>query len=614
MKHNRGGLETQPPSFSLTDIRLTKPYLMKRLLLSSILTTLLITGATAAPVSRNAAMASAEKFLETKWHSSIHKTSSRKKLKKENRSSSYSSYYIFNVENEGGFIVVSGDDRARTILAYSDKGSISETDMPDACRFWLNHYSKEISALVAGEISNIDILPTASQTEAIAPLIQTKWDQKYPYNIFCPTESNGMRCVTGCVATATAQVMRYYSHPAQATGTITYDDNAQQTRRTLDFSTIDPFDWDNMTLTYNYNSSEIQCNAVANLMKAVGYGVKMQYSPYTSLAYHRSVGEALINYFGYDKNLHLYERDLMTAKEWEKIILDELNAGRPIVYEGRNPEIGHDFICDGYDGNHLFHFNWGWSGLSDGYFSLSALNPNQQSTGGSSAGYNDSQAIICRIAPVGKIESLPQTSFLMTIYTLYLRDATAYHKAAETTSLKTTLSDGQFFFDCVNKGFYDFTGEIWAAIVDDNKIKPIIRSNAGTIAGGSYGRLSFPLADADLNDGTYTIGFFYRLNDTDEWHRVTASPDQPIECTLTIKGTEVTLSPLKQHKDEESGIESTLINNKTEITIFDLNGRKIQTIETLEEDKDIDISSLPDGIYILRIKTSEGIKTRKIII
>lgn len=614
MKHNRGGLETQPPSFSLTDIRLPKPYLMKRLLLSSILTTLLITGAAAAPVSRNAAMASAEKFLETKWHSSIHQTASRKKLKKENQSSSYSSYYIFNVENEGGFIVVSGDDRARTILAYSDKGSISETDMPDACRFWLNHYSKEISALVAGEISNIDILPTASQTEAIAPLIQTKWDQKYPYNIFCPTETNGMRCVTGCVATATAQLMRYYSYPEQATGSITYTDNNQQTQRTLDFSTIAPFDWSNMTLSYNYNSSETQCNAVANLMKAVGYGVKMQYSSTTSMAYHRSAGEALINYFGYDPNLHLYERDLMTANEWETIILDELNAGRPIIYDGRNPDMGHTFICDGHDGNGLYHFNWGWSGLSDGYFSLSALDPKDQSTGGSTSGYNDSQAIICRISPDGKTESKPQTSFLMTIYTLYFRDASTYHKASETTSLKTTLNDAQFFFDCFNKGYKDFTGEIWAAVITGNEIKPIIRSNAGTIPDGSYGRLSFPLSDAELSDGTYTVGFFYRFNDTDEWHRVTATPDQPIKCTMNIKGTDITLSPIQQNKDDESGIQSTLVNGQTEITIFDLNGRKIQTTEASEGRTDIDKSTLPEGIYILRIKTSEGIKTRKIII
>lgn len=614
MKHNRGGLEPKPPSFSLTDIRLPQPYLMKRLLLSSILATLLTAGAAATPVSRNAAMASAEKFLETKWHSSIHQTLSRKKLKKENQSSSYSSYYIFNVENEGGFIVVSGDDRARTILAYSYNGSITENDMPDACRFWLNHYSKEINSIKAEEFTDTKITSATSQTEAVDPLIQTKWDQKYPYNIFCPTETNGMRCVTGCVATATAQVMRYYSYPKQATGSITYTDNNQQTQRTLDFSTIAPFDWSNMTLSYNYSSSETQCNAVANLMKAVGYGVKMQYSSTTSMAYHRSAGEALINYFGYDPNLHLYERDLMTANEWETIILDELNAGRPIIYDGRNPDMGHTFICDGHDGNGLYHFNWGWSGLSDGYFSLSALDPKDQSTGGSTSGYNDSQAIICRISPDGKIESKPQTSFLMTIYTLYFRDASTYHKASETTSLKTTLNDAQFFFDCFNKGYKDFTGDIWAAVITGNEIKPIIRSNAGAIPGGSYGRLSFPLSDAELNDGTYTIGFFYRFNDTDEWHRVTATPDQPIECTVTIKGTDITLSPIQQNKNDESGIQSTLVNGLTEITIFDLSGRKIQTTRASEERMYFDKSTLPEGIYILRIKTSEGIKTRKIII
>ncbi len=609
---------------------------MKRILLQSILATLFTASAVAAPISRNEAIVLAGNFLSKQNKPAAHKSQINKRLRVTSESSSHSPYYIINIGNDEGYVVVAGDDRARTILAYSDKGSLDNADMPEACRFWLSQYSIEINSLSKEEGSyNASEYPASEKTEVIEPLIQTKWDQKYPYNMFCPETAYGLRCVTGCVATATAQVMRYYSYPTQATGKVVYADKNQEIERTLDFSTLDPFDWDNMTLEYNEYSNAAQCNAVANLMKAVGYGVKMQYSPETSMAYHRSSGEALINYFGYDKNLHLYERALMSSKEWEDIILSELSAGRPIIYDGRNPDMGHTFICDGYDGNGLYHFNWGWSGLSDGYFSLTALNPGQQSTGGSTSGYNDNQAIVCNIAPAGREDSESQRDYLLTINILYLRDAISYHVAANTSSLETTMADSQFFFDCFHKGYGEFNGEIWAAIKDDNKITPIIRavplnSESENISGGGYNRLSFPLKNSGLADGTYTIGFFYKRDATDGWHTITATPDQPIECLVTVKGDNITFQPQKNTPDEGSGIKDVKadkaeikINGKeiavtspkqiSEVSIYNLNGQKLMSEQPGCNETQINTSSFTDGIYILFIRSIEGdITTLKI--
>ncbi len=590
---------------------------MKRLLLSFILATSFTTGISAAPVSRCEALAKAERFLARQTGLSYSHKQSKKQFKTENASSSsLSPYYIFNLENEGGFVVVAGDDRARTILAYSDTGSLNETDMPEACRYWLNTYTEDINSLTNGETAYPEDFRTATPcTDKISPLIRTRWGQNFPYNLRCPKDKKtGLYSATGCVATATAQVMRFHSYPEKATGFVRYSDNTQETERTLDFSNLNPFDWDNMSMTYDDGASYEQIHAVSTLMMAVGFGTQMQYSSDTSLAYHRSAGDALINYFGYDRNLHLYERDLMTDTEWENIILDELKAGRPVIYDGHNPEMGHTFLCDGYDGNGLFHFNWGWSGLSDGYFSLSALNPGQQSTGGSAGGYNGGQKIICRITPPGKIDPMPQASFLLTIDILYLRDVSGYHIAADTPSLEATLADSQFFFNCFNKGYNDFSGEIHAAIIDGDEIRPIIRANSGTITGGSYGQLFFPLANAGLGDGTYKIGFVYRLDEADEWHRVAATPDKLTECTLIVKGNKVTFQPLKQNGNDESSVESALSGTTAEITLFDINGRKVLTATDHAGGYNFDTSTLPGGIYILHVRTSEGTVIRKIVI
>ncbi len=605
---------------------------MKRTLLSSTFATIFTACVIAAPISRNEAISLAEKFLSKKSEVPAN-IRSLKKIKKEPHSSSYSTYYIFNLEDHAGYVVIAGDDRVRPVLAYAENGSLDDTDMPEACRFWLTQYDAEINSLGAQKEScQKYVSPRSSNviSERVEPLIQTKWDQKYPYNIYSPENEFGGRCLTGCVATATAQVMRYYSYPERGTGKVVYADNNFKIERTLDFSTLAPFEWDNMTFTYDYSTPIEKCNAVANLMKAVGHGVKMQYSTEASMAYHRSAGEALIEYFGYDRNLHLYERTLMSAEEWEKILLGELNAGRPVIYDGRNPDMGHTFICDGYDGEGMFHFNWGWSGTSDGYFSLTALNPGEQGSGGSTSGYNNAQAIICNIAPSGREGSEPQKDYLLAIDKLYYRDASGFHVAAETPSVETTLADGQLFFYCFHKGFGTFSGETCTAVIEGEKIMPIVYGNKATISGGNYASLSFPLSGVTLTDGAYNVGFFYRNSADDGWHRITAGAAQPKECLLTVKGENITLSQIKDSPEGGSGIQEinadkVMIDVKSEnihimstaaiaeVSLFSLDGQKIISSHPNEKETQVDISTISSGIYVLLTRSSNGnISTMKI--
>lgn len=457
-----------------------------------------------------------------------------------------SPYYIYNAEG-GGYVVIAGDDRARTILAYSDSGSLSLTSMPEACAAWLELYAGEIRSLSDETMpaAEADMADSFYPTSAVSPLLVSRWDQNDPYNALCPVDSrSGQLSATGCVATATAQVMYYHRYPERPTGTVSYEDKTQGVTRTFDFSTIPSFDWADMTDTYGAGSTEAQRTAVATLMKAVGYASNMQYGSDVSIAYHRTAGEALAKYFGYDSNLHFYERRLMSDKEWIDLLYAELSAGRPVIYDGKNPSAGHTFVCDGYDGKGLFHFNWGWSGLSDGYFSLSALNPGSQSTGGSDGGYTLNQSMVCRIAPAGAADSHAQTDWLMTIYDLNLGDASAYHVASQTPSLTTSAGNARLFFYSFNNGFPTFDGEVWAAATDGGEIRPVVKANPfSPIAGGGYGPMIFSLFEAGLAEGTHTIEFFYRLTGSDAWHPVSTSVSAPSGCFVTVKGDEMTLVP-----------------------------------------------------------------------
>lgn len=531
---------------------------MKRTLLTCLFTGILTAGAVAAPVSRSAALTSAKKFLSSRGISAQILTPADAPSRSQDRPSdeSNSPYHIFNIGTDEGYIVIAGDDCARTVLAYSDSGSLDAADMPEACRYWLQTYTDEITALRSESTDGIRVAADAEAavypTQAVAPLLKAKWSQTAPYNAACPVDlTTGKICVTGCVATATAQVMYHYRHPAKAEGSITYKDSKQGIERTFDFSALQPFAWDDMTPTYSETSTEPQRAAVASLMNAVGHATRMQFSSGTSIASHRSAADALVNHFGYDKNIHYYERRLMSDREWVDLITSELYAGRPLIYDGRNPEIGHTFVCDGYDGAGMFHFNWGWSGMSDGYFSLSALNPGQQSTGGSSSGYSHSQVVICHIAPAGQGESVAQEDYLLTIYQLNFRDSRQYYAAADTPSLEVPKSDAHLFF----YGFSNFVGklsvEVCAAVATDDTatVTPLVTASASDIDGGGYAPFSFPLADAQLTDGTHKIAFYYRKNPESAWHKVTTSPDQPSECYVTVNGDKLTLSPVIRKAD-----------------------------------------------------------------
>ena len=326
------------------------------------------------------------------------------------------SIYAFNLDG-GGYVIASGDSRALPVLGYSATGSIDWDRMPDNMRAWLKSYDQAMATLGNTNEFTDGVSRHGQKTraprKAIAPLLKTQWDQIEPYwNDTPPYDGanpdwKGQPSATGCVATAMAMVMNYYQWPKDACTEIpAYDLTTahENVEKVWHIDALPPttFDWGNMLDNYVTPEGTIgtpeQQKAVAKLMRYCGQSVQMRYSPMDSGSNRQAVAEALVKYFGYQNTVQVSQRIYYSINGWEDLIYSELANGRPMVYSGLSEDGGHTFVCDGYDGNGLFHINWGWGGTNDDYFSLSVLNPyNNTSAGASSSGIGfciDQSAII----------------------------------------------------------------------------------------------------------------------------------------------------------------------------------------------------------------------------
>lgn len=295
--------------------------------------------------------------------------------------------YVFNDNAGRGYLIIPADDEVEPILAYADKGKFSYENMPDGMAYMLSIYDREISS-----ISDVDSSANprsftgrgGNNAIDVAPLLKSSWGQGEPYNLQCPNEigwdisgSWSIPCPTGCVATAMAQIMYYHKWPANGT-----DKFAEES-----------FDWDNMIDSYTPGSyTDEQANAVAHLMHKCGESVNMRYQASASGASIPLVVSALGNYFLYEKStMKTIYRDYMPLKDVHEALYAELGARRPVLVGADSREGGHAFVLDGCTTDGFFHINWGWDGMCDGFFKLSALNPDQQGTGGGLGAYNYNQ-------------------------------------------------------------------------------------------------------------------------------------------------------------------------------------------------------------------------------
>lgn len=281
--------------------------------------------------------------------------------------------YIVNDNANSRFVIVSADERMAEILGYSDNGTFDTTTAPPALLAIIDDYNRQYNLLVSGAI-NVKRKRERKKVEAIPYFIKTKWDQDEPFNNECPLDENGNRCVTGCVATAMAQVMNYYQYPhTESKGFVSYEGGndffSPKISQSFNYDDL-VINWDNIVNDYSANVTAEQKEEVAKLMHACGVAVYMSYGNQSS-ADDSDIPHAMINNFGYNPNMFFASKDYYTLAEWNTVIQEELNAHRPILYASN----AHEYILDGMDASGLYHFNFGWSGSGDGFYDLDAITP-----------------------------------------------------------------------------------------------------------------------------------------------------------------------------------------------------------------------------------------------
>jgi hypothetical protein len=460
-------------------------------------------------------------------------------------------YYVFNLQDEGGFVVVSGDDRTPAILGYADSGSFNAEALPDGLRYLLDGYAEQMAWLDAHpEYAAQDVVANRAATtrHPVAPLIETRWDQGAPYNLLCPMLTANVQAVTGCVATAMAQAMYFYKHPDNPT-----DDIPGYTTKTKNMPSLPAsdgiFDWNNMATTYATNATGASADAVALLMQYCGSSLRMNYNGdseanRSSSAYNVSVCEMLKQYFGYDADY--VQRQHYTYQQWVDLMYREMAAGRPVVFGGQSVGGGHSFVCDGYESGDYFHINWGWGGDSDGYFRLSALNPAEQGLGGSSTldGFSYSQDAVIGIMPrpKGSATVPPQRLSLDAL------QFDANGSTATQTVTRTAATDAFpiSLYYMVFSYLYDtnsFDVAVQMVDAEDNLVCALYEtSNEGTSITFNKGIGSTFSSNtaAGLGDGTYFIKVMSRAHGTDDWQECYDGAQQQIEAT--VNGNTMTLS------------------------------------------------------------------------
>lgn len=354
-------------------------------------------------LSEREARKNVEKFLTSQSESSF--TKSRGPVLSLDPVLAYSSPRLYAYDVDGRFVLASGDKRMPSILGYSDACSFDQAMKSDRFRSLIQHITADYNP-------NFRIYKPSNVAESVEPLCKDTWHQQAPFKNMTP-EIDGTHCVVGCVATSMSEVMYYYKHPSRGTGSFSYNDSTGCGQiLSCDFSSHE-YDWSHMLDDYGYNGSvsytDQEANAVAQLASDCGISVQMKYSSGSSGAKVILQPMALANYFGYDEGMQFYFRNFFTQCEWDSIMFNELNEGRPMLVGGWNPVRAHSYLCDGYDKNGYFHLRFGNPEEdANGYYYFTwttPLQPEWYDINQAERGFNLLQSLLVGIKP--KTDDVP---------------------------------------------------------------------------------------------------------------------------------------------------------------------------------------------------------------
>ncbi len=519
---------------------------MKRFTLAILMLCFTITMA-AEPVGKQTALYTAQNYMLAKGKTiqSAQPTfkSSRKGAAPSTDEEAY--YYVFNAGNDGGYVIVSGDDRTEPILGYVDHGSFDPENIPDNMRSWLQGYADEIKYIIDNNIKTGDPRirkrnKVAGTKHAVPELLSTRWNQSRPYNILCPMyykQEDGTRDypATGCTATAMAQVIAFYKFPDKTkaiipahSNTYTYTENGVQKSATVTAPAIPRntvIDWENMRDTYNWPNGHVsnaQDSAVAKLMLLCGQSVKMGWGPSSGANFD---AEVFIKIFGYDTSAYKANRSDYSIDDWFDMCYKDISEGYPICFAGFASGGGHAFVLDGFDGDNLFHVNWGWGGGSNGWFLVGILNPGDTSGIGASSssdGYSMGQYAVFNLR-------LPDNNNADTY--LYMKDVAVTNN----TSIKTTFENRSTISGSFNTAIVKLDDDGGLSVVGSQQ-------SISSMASGSSQTKTFNLKNK-LPEGTYKLSPANKAARNTEWRTKYNLRDHYIEAVVDSTGA-LTLTPV----------------------------------------------------------------------
>lgn len=486
-------------------------------------------------ISQNAALSAARKYSRTG------QVAPAKNLRSDKTNNA--PYYAFNLEQ--GYVIVSGDDEMTELVGYAENGFFDAENVPPQMQLWLDGYAEYVAAVQSGKAKARKILLSDSPSVVVEPLVTTKWNQDAPFNNFAPEytddNNNTQRCATGCAATAMAQIMKFHNWPEQGVGHYSYEHQS--------FGTISSnfsehvYDWTNMIDRYNNGEySNVQADAVALLMKDCGVSLNMNYGPVSGASIY-SYTPAFKNYFRYSSRT--VNRSGCETAEFTKIITDELQEGRPIIYCGTGEDGGHAFVVDGYDTNYFLHVNWGWGGYSDGYFDMNYMDPAGLGIGGGSGAFKWNQGIVLArplkdgVEPYEFIQQLCFVLFNDVQGGIFCEQEMPANKGDDVTILlrNTANLSGESFFGSLNVGVFDNSG---ALVTMGNEER--IENNNGELLefqSGSLYSVDLPMTlnTAGIADGNYIVRAMSKANG-DVWRKFAST-----DClNITVADGKVYLS------------------------------------------------------------------------
>ena len=486
-------------------------------------------------ISQNAALSAARKYSRTG------QVAPAKNLRSDKTNNA--PYYAFNLEQ--GYVIVSGDDEMTELVGYAENGFFDAENVPPQMQLWLDGYAEYVAAVQSGKAKARKILLSDSPSVVVEPLVTTKWNQDAPFNNFAPEytddNNNTQRCATGCAATAMAQIMKFHNWPEQGVGHYSYEHQS--------FGTISSnfsehvYDWTNMIDRYNNGEySSEQADAVALLMKDCGVSLNMNYGPVSGASIY-SYYPAFKNYFRYSSRT--VNRSGCETAEFTKILTDELQEGRPIIYCGTGEDGGHAFVVDGYDTNYFLHVNWGWGGYSDGYFDMNYMDPTGLGIGGGSGAFKWNQGIVLArplkdgVEPYEFIQQLCFVPYDDVKGGIFCEQEMPANKGDVVTILlrNTANLSGESFFGSLNVGVFDDSG---ALVTMGNEER--IENNNGELLefqSGSLYSVDLPMTlnTAGIADGNYIVRAMSKA-DGDVWRKFAST-----DClNMTVADGKVYLS------------------------------------------------------------------------